>query len=117
MAYYKADRLSSVSISSNIEHVALAPLYSITDRPGQQLVKYMVNLKTTQAFALQKGDQKRAKEIEGWFDRFEQILNFHIWVSRYLQEPSSFLCRSAASRLTAVKKAPSAHNRALLGIL
>ena len=34
----------------------------------------MVGLKATQAFAGQKGDQKRVTEIDAWFERFETIL-------------------------------------------
>ena len=36
--------------------------------------KYLVNLKSTQAFAQAKNDQKRAAEIQQWFTRFENIL-------------------------------------------
>ena len=74
LAYYKADRLSNVEISTTIENVQLKERCSISETPGSKLVKYMVGLKATQAFAGQKGDQNRVKEIDAWFKRFENIL-------------------------------------------
>ena len=74
LAQYAANRISSVQISKNIEHVDLALSYPISANAGAYLVKYLVNLKTTQAFAQQKGDRQRAAEIEAWFQRFQEIL-------------------------------------------
>lgn len=71
IAYYKATRFSKVGMSNTIE---LKDQYQIKDTPGTKLVKYMVGLKATQAFALQKNDTKRVNEIENWFQRFENIL-------------------------------------------
>lgn len=73
-AYYKADRLAKVEISSTIENIRLKEQYALSETPGSKLVKYMVGLKATQAFAGQKGDQKRVAEIDAWFERFETIL-------------------------------------------
>lgn len=74
LAFYQATRKSQVQISSNIERVDLALKYQIQDNPGQKLIKYMVNLKTTQAFALQRKNMERADDIERWFERFQKIL-------------------------------------------
>lgn len=74
LAYYRAERLSKVEISSTIENITLKDKYEIGETPGTKLVKYMVGLKATQAFALQKKDNARAAEIEEWFDRFEGVL-------------------------------------------
>lgn len=74
IAYYNATRFSKVEVSNTIEHIELKDRYQIKDTPGTQLVKYMVGLKATQAFALQKKDMKRVEEIEDWFQRFEGIL-------------------------------------------
>lgn len=74
LAYYKADRLSKVEISSTIESIQLKDKYNLGETPGTKLVKYMVGMKATQAFALQKKDTGRAAEIEEWFSRFEGIL-------------------------------------------
>lgn len=74
IAYYGDHREIKVEISKNIEKVDLKEVYALTERPRQQLVKYLVNLKTTQAFAQTSGDWNRAKEIQDWFDRFEVVL-------------------------------------------
>jgi len=74
LAYYKADRLSKVEISNTIENITPKEQYGLGETPGTKLVKYMVGLKATQAFALQKGQTKRADEIVQWFSRFEGIL-------------------------------------------
>lgn len=74
LAYYGDRREIKVEISKNIEKVDLKEVYTLTERPSQQLVKYLVNLKTTQAFAQTSGDQQRAREIQNWFDRFEGVL-------------------------------------------
>lgn len=74
VAYYKADRLSKVEISNTIEKVELKEKYALSEMPGTKLVKYMVGLKATQAFALQRGEQSRAEEIEKWFSTFEGVL-------------------------------------------
>lgn len=74
LAYYKADRLSNVELSKTIENITLKDKYALNETPGTKLVKYMVGLKATQAFALQKNDKNRAAEIERWFTRFEGIL-------------------------------------------
>lgn len=63
-----------VNISSNIEKVNLKPIYEISDAPSCDLVRYMVNLKATQAFARNESEIGRANEIETWFQRFENIL-------------------------------------------
>ena len=74
LAYYKADRMSTVEIPITIESIQLKDKYDLGETPGKKLVKYMVSLKATQAFALQKGDKKRSAEIDDWFNRFEGVL-------------------------------------------
>lgn len=74
LAYYGDCRKIEVQISKNIEKVDLKEVYDLNECPSQQLVKYLVNLKTTQAFAQTSGDQQRAREIQDWFDRFEDVL-------------------------------------------
>lgn len=74
LAYYGDDREINVAISKNIEKVDLQSVYAMEDRPSKQLVKYLVNLKSTEAFALAQGNKERANEIKEWFLRFEQVL-------------------------------------------
>lgn len=74
LAYFQDRRIMEVETTKNIVKVDLSPYYEISDRPARDLAKYMVNLKTTQAFALNEGKQPRAEEIGEWFRRFENIL-------------------------------------------
>lgn len=74
LAYFKDQRTLEVDITKNIVKVDLPTYYEIYERPSRELAKYMVNLKTTQAFARNEGNQARADEIEEWFRRFESIL-------------------------------------------
>ncbi len=74
LAYYGDKRKIQVQISKNIEKIDLKPIYKIAEHPSEQLVKYLVNLKTTQAFAQTSNNLQRAKEIQDWFARFENIL-------------------------------------------
>lgn len=82
LAYYKAGRVSKVEISRTIESIELKDKYTLDETPGSKLVKYMVGLKATQAFAQQKKDEARAAEIEAWFTRFEGVLK------RIFEDPS-----------------------------
>lgn len=74
LAYYGDDREINVAISPNIEKVDLKSVYMMEERPSVQLVKYLVNLKSTEAFALAQGNIEHANEIKEWFLRFEQVL-------------------------------------------
>lgn len=74
LAYFEDNRRILVDVSENIVKVTLWPVYSILDQPSRELVKYLTNLKATQAFAQAKGDVDRFAEIESWFERFQNIL-------------------------------------------
>lgn len=74
LAWFGDTRNIQVKVSKNIEKVDLRPIYSIHDTPVRDLAKYLVNLKSTRAFALEKGDQERARQIGDWFGRFQNIL-------------------------------------------
>jgi len=74
LAFYGDTRKIDVLSYKNIEKVHLQPVYSFDDKPSKDLAKYLVDLKSTQAFVQAKNDQKRANEIEDWFVRFEGIL-------------------------------------------
>ena len=66
LAYYKANRLSKVQLSDSIQAIKPEDKYSINQSAGEILIKYMVSLKATQAFAQQKGDTQRVKEIDNY---------------------------------------------------
>lgn len=74
LAFYGDTRKVEVSPYRNIEKIELQPVYHFTDKPSKNLGKYLVNLKSVQAFAQAKNNQKRASEIQDWFIRFERVL-------------------------------------------
>lgn len=74
LAFYSDTRKVEVSTYKNIEKIELQPVYHFDDKPSKNLGKYLVNLKSVQAFAQAKNDQKRAAEIQNWFVRFERVL-------------------------------------------
>lgn len=73
-AYYSAEREYSAANEKNIEKVELKDSYSLEDHPGQNFVKYILNLKTIGAMAAQEGKTERAEEIKIWFKNFDAIL-------------------------------------------
>lgn len=74
LAFYHDNRQIDVAKYKDITKIELKPVYDIQDKPSRDLGKYLVNLKSTQAFALAKGDEIRANEISDWFLRFENIM-------------------------------------------
>lgn len=70
-AYYKATREFHVEEYKNIEKVELQDMYSIREKPGAKLTKYLVDLKAMQAFTK---DTKKREKIDKWFGTFERIL-------------------------------------------
>jgi len=58
---------------ADIEKISLKDKYSIEEKPGKKLVKYMVSMKAIGAMAGQMGKNERAREIEDWFIRFVLI--------------------------------------------
>ena len=73
-AYFPADRKSNISLVRGVEDVNLGAPYHFSDDPAQNLVKYMVHLKTQQAYARQENDLPAVENIQNWFDRFEKSL-------------------------------------------
>ena len=69
LAFHGDKRNLQVNTSNAIEKVYLESHYEIYAEPSKELAKYMVNLKTTQAFAKNEGNQSRADEIETWFSK------------------------------------------------
>ena len=74
LAYYSDNRSFHVNVSKSIEKIDLLPVYALDSHPGRDFAKYLVTLKTKQAFAQTENKLKRASEIKAWFDRFQDIL-------------------------------------------
>lgn len=74
LAYFPANRKANISLANGVENVKLDDNYDISKDPAENLVKYMVHLKTQQAYARQENDAKVENDIQSWFDRFENAL-------------------------------------------
>lgn len=74
LAYYKADRIFQIEEVKNVEKINLNDKYSIYEKPSSKFVKYLVDLKVTQALALTGGKKEKAKQIEKWFQSLEDYL-------------------------------------------
>lgn len=74
LAYYKADRIFNTDIPRHVEKVELQRKYNIYDTPRQDFVKYLLDMKVTQALAVSGGKKEKALKIQQWLDSFEQLL-------------------------------------------
>ncbi len=74
LACFNDNRRLNVAVPQNIEKITLPKYHRIDSVPGKIFAKYLVNLKTKQAFAQTQGKLEQANEIQKWFDKFESIL-------------------------------------------
>ena len=75
LAYFPAGRKADVILPKGVEDIKFKNFYHIDQDPAQNLMKYMVHLKTQQAYARQANDSATEKEIQAWFERFEKALS------------------------------------------
>lgn len=73
-AYFKAQRAFSAVEPRQIEKVEFKDRYGIYESPRDLFIKYMLDLKMTQALASSNGKQEKADEIQRWFDGVRDIL-------------------------------------------
>lgn len=73
-AYFSADREAVIQRVSGAQDVKLENYYRVTDEPSRILLKYMVHLKTQQAYAKNEDDLNVEEKIAAWFERFENAL-------------------------------------------
>ena len=74
LAYFEDLHRLIVDVPNNVVKITPHPFYARYEKPSSELVRYMVSLKAIQAFAKSEEKAQRAKEIEEWFQRFENIL-------------------------------------------
>lgn len=73
-AFFPADRKTQIIRAQGVEDIKLKNAYDIQSNPGTLLHKYMVHLKTQQAYARNEGDMTAVDRIQKWFDRFVDAL-------------------------------------------
>ena len=74
VAYYKADRVFSSIEPKHVEKVQLKSDYAIDETPREEFVKYLLDLKMTQALAVSGGKKDKAETIRIWFEKFDDLL-------------------------------------------
>ena len=73
-AYFPSERKAQFMRPNGVENITLENTYGIDESAGDILLKYMVHLKTQQAYARNEADQTTANQIQKWFDRFDSAL-------------------------------------------
>lgn len=74
LAYYKAERIFKAVIPQHVEKVNLKDKYLITEEPRQIFIKYLLDLKVTEALARNNGNILKSENIRNWFIQFENLL-------------------------------------------
>lgn len=74
LAYYKAERTFSSQVPEHVEKIVLKEKYSMTEFPRQLFVKYLLDMKMTEALARNNGHEEKADIIHQWFVKFEELL-------------------------------------------
>ena len=74
VAYYKADRVFSSIEPKHVEKVQLKSGYAIDETPREEFIKYLLDLKMTQALAISGGKMDKADTIRIWFEKFDDLL-------------------------------------------
>lgn len=73
-ACYEAVRNYRVENAPHIERVSLKDNYLMSEHPGQEFVKYLVDLRTKAALYRDTNQHEKAKYIEKWFEKFTDTL-------------------------------------------
>lgn len=74
LAYYEADRMFCAEQPKHVEKVQLKDYYELTEFPRIDFVKYLLDLKMTEALARNNNKIQKADEIKDWFAELEQML-------------------------------------------
>lgn len=74
LAYYEATRKFDAIIPKHVEKITLKDNYQINESPRNEFVKYILDLKMTEALAKTSGKNDRAEKIHDWFENFENLL-------------------------------------------
>ena len=74
VASYTDRRHFNPTIPTHVEKVVPAARPEGGKSPGDDFVKYLLDLKMTQALAMTRGDTEKASAIDAWFDRLHELL-------------------------------------------
>jgi len=74
LAYYQADRIFKAEQPRHVEKVQLKDRYGLNEFPQDEFVKYLLDLKMTEALARNNDKTEKADEIKRWFEQLEELL-------------------------------------------
>lgn len=74
LAYYSADRIFQAEQPKHVEKVQFKDNYGLTEFPRNEFVKYLLDLKMTEALARNSHKIEKAEEINAWFVNLENLL-------------------------------------------
>jgi len=74
IAYYKAERIFKAAESKHVEKIDLGSNHSINATPKSNFIKYIVDLKVTEALAKTANKNEQANLIASWFEKLEGLL-------------------------------------------
>lgn len=74
LAYYRADRIFQAVQPRHVEKVQLKDNYGLTEFPRNEFVKYLLDLKMTEALARNNNKAEKADEIRTWFEKLQELL-------------------------------------------
>lgn len=74
LAYFDAHRVFHADEPGSIEKIKIKKSYKISETPRQQFLKYMLDLKMTQALYGMNNKRREVEELQEWFDKIQQIL-------------------------------------------
>lgn len=71
-AYFPAYRKTQIEIPHGVEDIKLSKTYSVDQDPVRNLMKYLVHLKTQQAYAKNEKDEDNEKGLKNGFPDLKQ---------------------------------------------
>ncbi len=72
-AYYSADRIFQAVQPKHVEKVELKGNYEMGEFPGNEFIKYLLDMKMTEALARNNGKLEKADGIKAWFEKLEKL--------------------------------------------
>lgn len=74
IAYYKENRKFQAIIPEHVEKVKFKDVYGLDETPREEFLKYLLDLKVSEALNLTHGNVEKASNIKTWFMHFDTIL-------------------------------------------
>ena len=74
LTYFDAKRSVSMRKPSGINKIDFKSTYPISEKAATDFIQYIVNLKADRSFAKDDNDMRTIKEVDNWFNQFEDSL-------------------------------------------